>query len=626
MKIYFGYPNPDSINKLSPALQALELNFLKAEPGKIPLRGLYRIAQTGYSEYASNLPAFMYATERQQNVPLGREGYPVLTSAADVISLSLPKIYVQYKGIKDIPENLKRATEVQSISVKDKTVRAYLIEYKAGTYGLINQSGYEPGAFPIANTILADDLLTLITVLRILSSFLRTHKYPAFPTQSEFEYEYSKSIIETKRFVTPDQVEEFSTGNDTSKKQLIKISEDGEPTWCIPHTVGDKVEVKLFKAKPSDITLTAWGDSTSIPSTDGIVFPFVEDLAVWDKETVPSVISNHFVRCLGHTTEGCLKHLSDLSQHWKRSLFRSPIGNVLSHLFRVVELAIPCQARVFPVIQNNTYHGCYLSGSGFSIALKGELHRPTTFLNNQEDFDCFDSMNSILTKIGGKLGIADDAKRMDNLLKTGCTSMRALGNVLKTRIITVSLLEEIRTLAARLKYPQEYLRINMESIQWALSSIASGTEPKLDIPMHATALGRTSVIELVLAAFGPTAPSPTIPGAQRLVITPKPPATFNKVLAFRTTTLETAVSDWKEFGEKGIVYNGPDRLSSRYQYTQVRGEAERELWFAALSEFHQWYKRKGNSALSGAVVEVDEDDDIGGALLMLETGPDLAGF
>lgn len=626
MKIYFGYPNPDSINKLSPALQALELNFLKAEPGKIALRGLHRIAQDGYGEYASNLAAFMFATERQQNVSLRREGYPVLTNANDVIPFVIPNIYVQYKGTKDVPENLKRATNVKSISVKDKTIKAYLIEYKAGIFGLIQQSGYETNAFPIANTIAADDLGTLITILRIISAFLRTHKYPAFPTNNEFEYEYSKSIEAKKRVLAPEDVIEFSTGTDVSKRQLVKVKEDGEPTWVVPETTDDKVEVCLRKAKPSDITLPAWGDASQIPNTDGIVFPYVEDLAVWDKETVPSVIANHFVRCLGHTTEGALKQLSDLSLHWKKSLFRSPIGNVLSHLFRVAELAIPCQARVFPVIQSNTYYGCYLSGSGFSVALKSELHRPTTFSNNTEDFDCFDSMNSLLAKIGAKMGIATDEKAMTLLYGKGSLSMRELNNRLKTRIISIPTLGEIRTLAARIRYPQEFLRINMTNIQWALTSIASGKEVDSLVPMHASALGRTSVIELVLSAFGPTAPSPTIPGAQKISITPKPPPAFNKVLAFRTTTLETAVSDWKDFGEKGILYNGPDRLSSRYQYTQVRGEEERLAWFATLNQFHVWYKAKETQDLTGNVVAVDDDDDIGGALLNLESGPDLAGF
>lgn len=622
MKIHFGFPNPDSINKLSPALQSLELNLLKAAPCNVALKGLHRVPQDGYSQYASHLPAFMYATESEKITPLSREGYPVLTTAINVIPLTMPSIYVAYKGSRDIPPNLK--DEARSISTKDKNLKAYLLDYKTGIYNKISRTEFEKNVYPIANTISAEDLGSLITILRILSSFLRTHKYPAFPTQEEFEHEFSKSIVETKRPLTTLDDYEMSDDN-TRRKKMVKVDEDGEPTWGTPDFTDSKAEIRFFKAKPVEDTTPAWGGVSSIPTTDGIVFPFVEDLATWDKETVPNAIGLYFVRCLGHSTDGCLKAFSDLSQHWKRSLHRSSIGNSLSHIFKVIELAIPSQARVFPIISNNRYLGCYLSGSGFSIALKGELYRPTTYENNQTDFDCFDGTDALLSKVAALMGITK-AEDLELMYKMSAPSMRGLNSALKKRILSVSQLEKIRTVAARIRYPQDFLRINMTSIQQVLTFLKDGREPPLSFPMHASALGRTSAVELIFSAFGPTAPSPNIPGSSRISVTPRMPANFNKVLAFRTTTLETAISDWKEFGERGILYNGPDRLSGRYQYVQVRGEEERQEWFNVLNGYHVWYKREQMAGLSGEVVDIDGDEADDGVLLGLEAAIDLSGF
>jgi hypothetical protein len=488
---------------------------------------------------------------------------------------------------------------------------------------MLLNTGFEKNTYPTANTISAEDLSSLITILRIVSGFLRTHKYPAFPTGEEFDHAFAEQILETKRPLTTG--DDYMVTDQAQKKRMVSVKEDGEATWGTPDLTSEKAEIKIYKAKPVVDSTPSWGGPESIPTTDGMVFPYIEELAVWDKETVCSVIGLHFVRCLGHTTDGCLKAFSDLCQHWKRSLYRSPIGNVLSHLFKVISIGIPAQARIFPVIVDGKYSGCYLSGSGYSVALKGDLYRPVSYDNNEADFDCFDSMQTLMVSIAKKAGFTPD--EFAPHLEKAMYSMRGLDFALKKKIITVSKLEAVRTLAARLRYPQEYLRINMDNIQLAVTLLKDGKEPHQDIPMHSSALGRRSQLELVLSAFGPTAPSPNIPGSSRLPVTPKPPPNFNKMLAFRTTSLETAISDWKDFGERGIVYNGPERLSGRYQYIQVRGEAERDKWFSTLNSYHVWYLAEQRKGLDSAVVDIDFDETVeGGVLLGLEAAIDLSGF
>jgi hypothetical protein len=410
------------------------------------------------------------------------------------------------------------------------------------------------------------------------------------------------------------------------ERKMVAIEVDGEMTWVKPRKSVAGASVKLHYAKPvDDLSTKAWGSTTDIPNTDGIVFPFEEDLAVWDKEMVCAVIGRYFVRCLGFTTDGCLKGYSDLCQSWKRSLYRTSIGHVLSHLAKVIDLAIPSQARVFPVIESGKYTGAYLSGSGYSVALRGEIFRPTGHANNSEDFSAFDGPEEILRKICGMFTEGVDEAYQKLMTKKGHLSMRGLQVYLNTWVISPAKWSTIRSLASRLSYPQEFLRINMENIRLVLSWIKGEAPIPITAPMHSYGLGKTSLFELSLSAFGPNAPSPSIPGAPKVQLTDKMPANFSKPLTFRTTALENAIADWVEVGLKGFTYNGPERLSGRYQYVSVRGDEERKGWFEALHGYHVWYKSEGKK-MSGEVVENPDDETASGGISLGEQSVNLDGF
>jgi hypothetical protein len=621
MKIFFGFPNSGDITKLSPALQYRKINLLKAAPSQIQLKGLHKIDQPGYNEYINNLPAFLYAYNTNRNIPLSREGYPITTQASDMIHLPVPNITVSYKGSK-IPPSILAMTTVQEIPSKDKNTNTYLVTYKAGLATLLLPSGFEKGQFPIGNSISAEDLVATITILRILSAFLRVHKYPAFKNLQDFEMEFADRIeLKTRE---PDDDEQKVIDSGPKKRRIIESAVDEEVTFVEVEHIMDDARIKIHYAKAPLGDELPWGNTSEIPVTDGIVFPFLEELAAWDKDTVCTVLGRYFVRCLGHTTEGSLKGYSDICTAWKRSIHRSSVGNTLSHIFRVIELALPAQARVFPVFENDQYTGCYLSGAGMSIALRGEILRPTSHANNTSDFDLFEGTEAILRRITDLFGTDDkhDAQFAKAKSMKAHLSCRALNNYLKTWITDEQRLEQVRALASKIRYPQEYLRINMDTIQLVITWIKGAAIP-IDMPMHPMALGKSSTLELSLSAFGPSAPSPVIPGAPKLQLTPKPPAKFSKPLVFRTTSLENAISDWVEVGKTGFVYNGPTNLSGRYQHVVIRGEGERDRWFSIMNGFHVWSKQQASTDSEVVGNTVDEVDE-GGVVLIDRV--DISGF
>jgi hypothetical protein len=621
MKIYFGFVNADDITKLSPALQARGINMLKAPPCNVPLRGLYQVEQPGYIQYSAHLPAFLYANDTNKRTPVTREGYPVMISAENIIPLAIPLISVSFKN-RGIPESISNFTGFKEVTSKNKNQHTFLVNYKPGLYGRLRNSGFEQNTFPLANSVSADDLPSLITILRILSSFLRVHKYPAFDDMDDLLYDIELRHETSKRPLTT--AESDTLDFEINKKQVIGLEEDGERHWIAVESIMDELNAKIHYAKPVKDDKAPWGATDNIPHTDGIVFPFISDLAAWDKETVCSTIGHYFMRCLGHTTDGCLAAFSDLSAAWKRSLHRTALGDELSHIFRVVELAIPAQARVYPVFEGGRYTGCYLSGAGYSIALRRELLRPTSYANNKGDFDSFEGTNMIVKKIVMLFGEKPDENYQKAVKFGALKSMRGLSRYLATWVVTPTRWVAIRTLAARLSYPQEYLRINMDNIQLVLGWMVGEKEIPIDTPMHSSGLGQTSTIALALSAFGPSAPSPTVPGAPKLALTPKVPPKFNRTLVFRTTTLENAISDWNEVASKGFTYNGPEQLSARYQFVTIKGEVERDRWFSVMHQYHTWYSASQQGKENKVVEHIDVDD--AGGVSIGKDGVNFDGF
>jgi hypothetical protein len=263
-----------------------------------------------------------------------------------------------------------------------------------------------------------------------------------------------------------------------------------------------------------------------------------------------------------------------------------------------------------------------LSGAGFSIALKREIFQPASYANNKEDFDSFEGTEMIIKRICALFGDKPD-ENYQKAVKQGATkSMRGLSRYLTTWIVTPAKWEVVRSIASRLSYPQDYLRINMENIQLALSWMVGATEIPLTAPMHASGLGQSSMTALALSAFGPSAPSPIVPGAPKLQLTPKAPPKFNKTLVFRTTTLENAIADWNEIAAKGYTYNGPEILSARYQFVAVKGEAERDKWFSTMHGYHLWYKAAQDKGISDVVGHTEKGEEAGGVVIGAEVNYD----
>lgn len=577
MKLFIAFDNDGPLSKLAPSLQARGLNLIKAVPSDFPIVGLCTRQQPGYGSYSENLPAFLIADTLGKNVSLHREGYFLSINNDKLLPVNLPRIFVALDKRTKAVEDFILANDGEMYKGKNQECSA-TFPFKTGLIkNLINLPSRNTKAFPPLGTVSVDSYPELIQILRVISQFFRTHTYPAYNDGDDNEpLVFEGNIAGTKRKLTQTDFGDL-VGD---KEKAIRIDNEGTREWII--AAPDSQEVKLHWAKPSGDGRTPWGLVSDIPNTSGILFPFLTELCRNDKEMVPRILERYFLKSLGQTVEGINDRYSKTVSAWKKDIHTSEIGHILSHLALGIKVALPSQARVFPLVEDGVYLGFYLSGAHFALGLRGKLIRPVSFSDNGDDISTLGSHESVLSQIAAL--ITSEAPKQSKW-KKGCTSMAALHDQLKLYIISPSVLENIRSLLPGLHFKESPLRVSVENVKSVLECIVDNEMPKKTDYIHYLAVGMNDVFTQQLSRFGPLVPSPMIPGCPRISLHNIPQTLPQGQLAYRLTSLSSAISDWKDIVESKVTSNSPTRLNARYQHFVVRGNKEKEEWFSSVVGF-----------------------------------------
>jgi len=431
MKIYFAHPK--DTDSESPELKALGLKFNKAEPSRIQAVGLYTLKQPGYESYLHHLPAFLYANDTQERQTLGRVGYPIRHPAAACFPIPYPPIHLRVKTpTEPFAKAISNYVYNEDNGPKKDGIRMYTVTPKDGVYQDLTRFPYERSYTPNGQVDLPG-YAALITALRIFSSFFKTHLYPAYTTPTEQE-----DYTGRKRMMSEDQQKSSNKAQKTSQDKRVRTSDaqmEVEETQETEEELSDDEEVVLTKAKPQNTAVKPWSEGfADIPNDYGIVMPFVPQLANWDKDMVPHVIERYFLRCLGNNDKRIFSMLDEFNRNWKSSVYSTQAGIMMSHMAKVIDIALPAQARVVPVFEDGVYRGCYLSGANFSVAVKGMITRPVSFKDNEEDLSqllsrsrfisgmralCHSSKLSEMMKEAAEIGKAQSAENRSGMESIG---------------------------------------------------------------------------------------------------------------------------------------------------------------------------------------------------------------
>lgn len=573
MPLYYGNKNYKGLT-VSPALQSLKIDLLRAAPCDVGVIARPLTTQPGYASYVTHLPAFLKSYVSRQVEPVDRTGFPVSLPIEKCINLPTPPLVVDYKG--PIPSNFvegltKIGFERLKINKTDNILRFPTINFDQARE-IRRTSPNETTPAPVnAVNLQAFDMWVLS--VRLVSNLLLAHTYPAFTDDEHIMDDLDELTVHLGKRVAD------STITNTSKRARRDTGghstphEDDDEEMVEPDEDLQLVDtIQLRKAKPPRNDVVGWGAPSELPNTSGLFFSYIPELTSFDTKTVPSLIERYLLQSLGSTPEQQLDRLDRLRSAWG-IIGKTDAGNALSHMAKTILLCLTSQTRAFPIIRDRVYQGCVMSGGRFFVGIHGTVYKPIAFNKLSEEVGSHHLHSSSLDRIL-ELAVGEDWS-----LKPRPKNMRSLRLMILDCNTDESDRDEIRRLAVHLHFENDkFLAVNSQSISKVLEDVSiSSDNQSVDLPMHHSALFSRDGVLVALSAFGYQAPSFHIDNCPKISIKEsKPPNT----LVVRQKTLDLAVVDWKLMLETHEIRNNPRNLSRANRDRSLVGNEKVTVWSA----------------------------------------------
>jgi hypothetical protein len=229
----------------------------------------------------------------------------------------------------------------------------------------------------------------------------------------------------------------------------------------------------------------------------------------------------------------------------------------MSHLAKMISLAITSQTRAFPLFSNGQYAGTILSGGRFVVHFEDDTLVPEEYQQLQTRVQELRLHSTVLKTIATFVSGDVDVQKTVEDMKT----MRSLSNYLLKSDLSEDTRDNIKKECIHLRFPEKYWPINPTTVTHFLD-LVSGTSPDVNdesIPLHPSYLFNPDRNLRWLSAFGYTAPSFLIPNAS--IISVKKGTAIPKKLTTITVGLDAAASDFRTMMDRKEIRNDPKDLS-----------------------------------------------------------------
>jgi hypothetical protein len=261
------------------------------------------------------------------------------------------------------------------------------------------------------------------------------------------------------------------------------------------------------------VTITS---ATDLPADhDGIIVPYLQELALPDHQTIPRFVHTYLYRYLGTSSEAAtaymLELLSDLGV-----LNATPWGDELAHVLWCIDVALRAQSICKVMVDGaGLYLGCVILGGRFTITIGERVFHPQPRQNLVADYARATPHLAALSRI--MVTIEPDAVRRATAIQqtTSAHELRAL-------ILSAPLSEAERMLVAG-ELPQLHfaadpppLVINSTTICQVLNAIADPSNNGSTLPLLPTMIMENSRQARFWSAFGKLAPSFLCPGGKMM--------------------------------------------------------------------------------------------------------------
>lgn len=249
----------------------------------------------------------------------------------------------------------------------------------------------------------------------------------------------------------------------------------------------------------------------------GLLFPYVSELGRPDSKTVPRVLDTYFKGLLGSDSQDAEDTFQDIKSAWG-NILETEWGNVVTHLYQCIDLALTAQSTVRIISDSNTgmYGGCVILGGRYDLFLESATITPVPHADLTLAFPHASPHSHALTRIFGFMMYPDQATR--DAAQLLVTNIRDIHLQLMSHPVAKSSEAEVTNLAHMLRFAgqPEYLNSNAHNIARILRAIADPTTNISQIPLHPLAIFEHERKYQLLSAFGAHAPSFRVPGGKQM--------------------------------------------------------------------------------------------------------------
>lgn len=601
--VYFGLPS-SSGDLVSTRMKALELNLIRTSPSHLGLLGVYHRHQEAYPSYRANIPAFMHAYATEKDVSLNKAGFFVNWPAIDCIKVPFPDVVIYLSNFRNGMPSKEVETSLDALGAKKSIFdkKAYFrvpIVSAAVAKQVMDLGGEEPDikTFTLNNVTNINGLKMFMSLLKLISLFFHTNRYPAFWGDAE-----TTGINDAAAFDVVPRIGMKRKAVEQARRRRDHPEEDldvgeYEPTDAL----GDEILLvsdpnSLSRAKaPLSKNDNPWGVANTIPDAPGIFFQYVDELAKEDKSTVLDTVRHYFAKFLGSTVAGIHEAWAFYYKTWFR-LADTRSANIITHMFTGISLSLQTQTVCFPVFNGGHYQGYVLSGYHFSVSVRGVIYNP---IGRTELLTLLNDANTHIKFVREAIEIISDSTETGDEdflpLADEVTSFRELYIAARHAInLTLEDRQKIAKLGEKMSFTTKFWNASQANLELVLRAAAI-YDPNREVnedgdyttglistaPMAPSAILRNDKWSCLLSVFGEFAPSPNLPGGDAISARAKPEfftgvdASF--ILGFRDKVLAVAIEDWEKFSKEGTLTNNPKGRSAGSRDRSFIGESRQSI-------------------------------------------------
>jgi hypothetical protein len=514
--VYFG-TNPGPGGRISEENRSRGVNFCRAVPSAINIVGTRTYTHPSYELFLDYFPLAVRAARLSEQVPFGTKKPFYNFNGKNVAPFcQIPKIvwsYGERKPQEFLDQQKARFNAIETtasgkpaltarlsvVQVRDLIKDTNPLETTDISVSTMNIFGYKTyrRLHALAHTIIRIFQYSLTDESTMLTN-TRASSMVAIPTGDA-------------SFETPSGWSKLRN----SKRPILRVNRIHlvETHQAFKKNPGDtKFFMNLPRAYSSyDHCCHTAGD---IPSSPGLIFPYVHTLARNDPAFIPAILNNVLNGLHGDDEKANADMLATLLKGWS-GIHITPWGDELTHIYVGINLAMQtgAQLRTFTTSQN-AYAGFILLGAHFTVYVDGKTYVPQTHVQLQSDFQKASPHSASLERLFEMITYDDDLTRVG--ARTRCRSLYDVSLALRSNGYNSNNRESIAKEARNLCFVKDvYLPLNPGTISRVLVCMATGIGES-EIPLHHLAIFDNDKNHRLLSAFGASCPSFLIDGGRSI--------------------------------------------------------------------------------------------------------------